>query len=920
MALGENLKKEKLIRSQEDEATTTKETLNGSFDKEQAQLLESLTQNIGLIEFDPNGNILKANEVFLSLVGYVANEIVGRHHRMFMPEVYDTLEYDQFWPSLRRGSTHSGIFEIKKKNGLTGWVSGAYMPVLDENGRIDRIVQYAQDITKQKELELEAQATLEEVRSVEEEMRQNLEELQATQDELGRRAQANEMLKKELEARMKALDYAALITESDLFGTITYVNEKFEEIAGWKASEVIGKPHSVLRHPDNPKSLFKEMWDTIKSGKIFKATYPNRAKDGSTYWVDSTIVPVLDKDGKPMKYISIRFDITERKSLELSTQEQVEKLKASEEEIRQNMEEMQSVQEQIQKREAEMTAQLEAINNAFGMIEFDPEGKILHANDNFLQIVGYELEEVAGKHHRIFMDPEGARSAAYRDFWRDLKNGEAQTSDQFIRISKDGKKVYLNAAYTPVRDMHGKIVKVIKLAINVTDLAVSLKAVGSFLEEIRKGNLDASIDLQGVTPRVDIANMINDNILLRDALREIAGEISRVVNLAGNEGQLSERLKLPNVSGFWKTLLESINQLLDSIYVPMGEITRVITAMSMGDLTQDFKVTGKGDMMDMVNGLRIALRNLSELLRSIERNAVQVADSSQLLQNKADSIKKTTTEVASAIQQMADGAQEQASRTDESSKLVEGILRSAVEMGAKSNIIYQSAETGQSNCIEGLQIMKEVVNNMTDIAESAATSSTSIEVLGNRSEEISRTLNVITDIASQTNLLALNAAIEAARAGDAGRGFAVVAEEIRKLAEDSRRSAVEIDRVIKDVQKDTMSASRAIERMKVSVKSGQGATDRAQTAFQLINETSADTLNRAKEILKATQEQREDINVVVKNIEKIVVVSEETATGTQEIAGSSQDLNVSMNDISAASRSLTNIAAELKSGISKFKL
>jgi methyl-accepting chemotaxis protein len=187
---------------------------------------------------------------------------------------------------------------------------------------------------------------------------------------------------------------------------------------------------------------------------------------------------------------------------------------------------------------------------------------------------------------------------------------------------------------------------------------------------------------------------------------------------------------------------------------------------------------------------------------------------------------------------------------------------------------------------------------MHEITRSADTTSTSIDVLTNRSEEISRTLNVITDIASQTNLLALNAAIEAARAGDAGRGFAVVADEIRKLAEDSRRSAVEIERVVKDVQKDTAGATKAIDKMKTNVENGTKATREAEAVFESINTSSVETLQLSKQVLTATKEQQNSIHVVVKNIEKIVVVAEETASGTQEVPSSSRELNKSMNEVS----------------------
>ena len=247
-------------------------------------------------------------------------------------------------------------------------------------------------------------------------------------------------------------------------------------------------------------------------------------------------------------------------------------------------------------------------------------------------------------------------------------------------------------------------------------------------------------------------------------------------------------------------------------------------------------------------------------------------------------------------------------------------MSSANEMEKKANVINKAAERGLESSNQGLKTVKILVENMTGIKESAGQTSQSIGVLTKRTEEIGRTLNVITDIASQTNLLALNAAIEAARAGDAGRGFAVVAEEIRKLAEDSRKSAVEIEKIIGDVQKDTTAAGKAIDTMEASVKEGNKSTVEAEKIFQEIAKSTEETFGASKEIQSATLTQKESIGSVVKNIEQIVVVSEETAAGTQQVASSSQQMNGGMLEIAKAGDELSAVAAELQAGVTQFKL
>lgn len=162
-----------------------------------------------------------------------------------------------------------------------------------------------------------------------EELQQNMEELTAMQEQLNRQFDEMKILKEELEVREKVFGYTTILSESDVYGTITFVNDKLCKVSKYSKEELIGKAHNVFRHPDMPKSLFALMWDTIKEGKTFNGIIKNKAKDGSVYWVDAVIVPIKDKDGKVTKYVGARYHITNTDIAEDLFEKQMRKIEQS---------------------------------------------------------------------------------------------------------------------------------------------------------------------------------------------------------------------------------------------------------------------------------------------------------------------------------------------------------------------------------------------------------------------------------------------------------------------------------------------------------------------------------------------------------------------------------------------------------------
>lgn len=191
-----------------------------------------------------------------------------------------------------------------------------YNPLQNEQGEIIGASLFTKDITQQIELQKKTEELLnesrqqeEELKAQEEELRQNMEELSATQEEITRQMIELDNVKRSLEIREEVFGYTTILSESDVYGTITYANKKLAEVSGYAIEELIGKPHNIFRHPDMPKELFRLFWDTIKAGNVFKGIVKNRGKQGHHYWVDATIVPVKDESGMIIKYIGARYHI-----------------------------------------------------------------------------------------------------------------------------------------------------------------------------------------------------------------------------------------------------------------------------------------------------------------------------------------------------------------------------------------------------------------------------------------------------------------------------------------------------------------------------------------------------------------------------------------------------------------------------------
>jgi len=635
--------------------------------------------------------------------------------------------------------------------------------------------------------------------------------------------------------QITAIGKAQAVIEFNMDGTIITANDNFLNALGYTLDEIKGKHHSMFVDEAYKQSpAYKEFWAKLNRGEYDAAEYKRIGKGGKEVWIQASYNPILDLDGKPFKVVKYATDVTRQKLIN-----------------------------------ADYQGQIAAISKAQAVIEFNMDGTVITANDNFLRALGYTLDEIKGKHHSLFVEEAYRQSSDYAEFWAKLRRGEYQAAE-YKRIGKGGREVWIQASYNPILDLNAKPFKVVKYATDITSQKLAV------------------------------------NAMMADAM---------MLTQAAVEGKLATRADASKHQGDYRKVVEGVNSTLDAVIGPLNvaakyvddisvgltEAREVLQSMADNDYTRRVSNSNKrvkitdvynGDFNTIKNNLNACIEGLAGVAAATNKTADTLQSSMKSIAQNAQALSSSSQQLAATSQQMSGNAEETSAQANTVATATQQVTTNLNSVATGAEEMTSTVQSISSNAGEAAKVAAEAV-------KTANGANATVAKLGESSAEIGQVIKVITSIAQQTNLLALNATIEAARAGEAGKGFAVVANEVKELAKQTAKATEDISQKITAIQDDTKRAVEAIGSITGIINQ---INDISGTIATAVEEQSATT----NEMSRNVQEAAKGSGEISQNIQGVATAAESTTRGAQ--------------DTLKAAQQLTEMATQLRTLVEQFKL
>jgi len=404
------------IRADITERKRAEEELHES--QERFRLLLDGVKDYAIYMLDPEGHVISWNAGAARIKGYRNEEILGKHFSCFyIPEDRKTGKPSrELQESLSEGRFEEQAQRVRK-DGSAFWANVVITPMYDDTGKLRGFSKVARDITERKRAE----------------------------DALKESLATSQTALKELADQKFALDQHAIVAVTDVQGTITYVNDKFCTISQYSEDELIGENHRILNSGHHPKEFFQQMYHAIANGKVWHGEIKNRAKDGSIYWVDTTIVPFVGEDGKPRQYVAIRADITERKLAADALAKQTMELSRS--------------QQALETQTLMLRSVLDSMGE--GLVAADEQGKFIIWNTAAEKIVGLGPANMPSQewteHYGLFLSDTVTPFPPEQNPLARALRGESSSAEMFLRNPALTEGIWVEASANPLKDKDGMV-------------------------------------------------------------------------------------------------------------------------------------------------------------------------------------------------------------------------------------------------------------------------------------------------------------------------------------------------------------------------------------------------------------------------------------------------------------------------------